>query len=466
MPRTRLRPDQDRVREELKARPRSLLIAPPGWGKTPLSLRWAFDRARFPRYEHLHLAIVPNLGGAGPRHWKRQAERWANYRDIVVAPRDRQARHLLWREIRTFLNCPDWESLVIATYEQVRSDIELVRAIPWNLLIVDEAHRIKDRRAQQSKAVASLARVADSVLLMTGTPIINRLDELWHLLHVLDPGRFRSYWRWVDQWCAMSVRSFGSRTVRQVIGPRPPVDQTLARLSSEISDLVLQEQEVRGQGLEQIILPIELSGPERRIYDQLRRHMWLSAQETGGEDLAVWSPGALVTRLRQLVSDWTSLIETEASASKIKAALDLVVKGDLSDEPVLILTAFRSSAETLHRQIPGSVLYHGGTSHEGRASALEAFTSGKARALVGTIAALGEGIDGLQHRAHHIVFLDRDWSPARMDQALGRLVREGQEHQVTAWHIVARDTIDETVAQALVEKRDLAQALRQALQSD
>ena len=163
-----------------------------------------------------------------------------------------------------------------------------------------------------------------------------------------------------------------------------------------------------------------------------------------------------LTRLRQLASDWGGLWEENTPGTKVKAAVELV--DDLAPEQVVVLTAYKETARRI-AELVGAPAYTGDTSAEERESMLRRFRAGEETVLVGTLATVGEGVDGLQV-ARHVVLVDRDWTPARNEQAIARIRRSGQQaDQVVAYHIFARDTVDETVARMLVEKQGVIDAL-------
>jgi SNF2 family DNA or RNA helicase len=135
---------------------------------------------------------------------------------------------------------------------------------------------------------------------------------------------------------------------------------------------------------------------------------------------------------------------------------------------VLILCAFRKTVDAITDALnAGSPLneplrarrVHGHMPLYDRQLSIDAWRGSDGRqVLVGTIATLGEGIDGLQV-ARNLIMVDRDWTPARNEQAIGRLLRSGQKNAVNVIHIVADDTVDEKVANALAAKEDVIKAV-------
>ena len=105
-----------------------------------------------------------------------------------------------------------------------------------------------------------------------------------------------------------------------------------------------------------------------------------------------------------------------------------------------------------------AVTYTGDISQKHRDILRQEFIDGDLNVLVGTLATMGEGIDGLQV-ARHLVMVDRDWTPARNDQAIGRLLRRGQDRPVVVHHVYAEGTIDEDVAQSCARKTETIESV-------
>jgi SNF2 family DNA or RNA helicase len=131
--------------------------------------------------------------------------------------------------------------------------------------------------------------------------------------------------------------------------------------------------------------------------------------------------------------------------------------GDLEPEQVVCLTWSRAAAERVAAECGGAFI-HGGVAQADRHGLLDLFKRGHLRVLVGTLATLGEGVDGLQV-ARHMIRLDRDWTPARNDQAVARLRRSGQKRAVVVHDIVAHDTIDAVVERALRVKQNVIESV-------
>jgi SWI/SNF-related matrix-associated actin-dependent regulator of chromatin subfamily A-like protein 1 len=441
-----LRPYQETAVDFLLAHPRAILGDPPGIGKTPIVLR-ALERAGAART----LLVVPN---GVVHHWTTLAGTWFPDLDVTdgrgTATQRRDAR-------RAVAHGPAPATLVI-NYESFRRDVDALAEMRWDFLVGDEGHRWKNRAAQVTKAAVRLSRRTAGCWVVTGTPIVNRPDEVWSLLHLLDFRRWPSYWRWVDEYCFTDRPQWrtASQYARVIVGLRPG---TVEKIRAELADVLLQ------RPLEALLpdlppvttttIEVDLDAEERRAYDELRRRHWTRLED--GTVVQSVNEVSRITRFRQIVSDMEALgCARDKPGSKIAAALELIA--DLEPEQVVILTWSRAAAERLAAET-GGLYIHGGVAGDERHGRLEAFRAGKARTLAGTLATLGEGIDGMQV-AQHVVLLDRPWRPSDEDQAIGRLRRSGQGKPVFAWMLCARGTVDVWINKLLSQKRSVIDAIR------
>lgn len=427
---------------------RAIFAYAPGTGKTATTVRWLEDYNRI-------LVVAPN--GPVLTHWATEADEWAG---LLLAhgtgsPKKRA-------RVRDSLSLGNG---LIVNYETMRGDIDELIKIPWDAVVFDESHRLKNRKSLTYKAAKKLAGGVDRVMLVTGTPILNAAEELWASLSILEPKVYRSFWRWAEMHFHIVYNRRGRFMVREICkaswcgkckgrGLLPGHAKMLRHeLGVRLIQKPLEELLPDMPPVTETYLTVQLSPAERRSYDSMLKDAWMIL---GDELVVAINDVSKQTRLRQLASDWSAFGETTLGA-KGKAAVDLVVE-DMESEQVVIFAAFRETVTTLCREIPKSVEYHGGLTRLERDQAIQRFITGEARVLVGTIGTMSEGIDGLQV-ARNVIFLDRDWTPARNEQAIARLQRSGQLSSVNVTHIVAENTVDDAVATALRRKRSVIEAV-------
>jgi SNF2 family DNA or RNA helicase len=342
--------------------------------------------------------------------------------------------------------------VLVLNHELLRRDIDDLLNIKWQALVVDEAHRLKGRNTGVALAAGKIAWRAQGVALLTGTPVLNDAYEVWPLLHIVRPKQYRSFWKWVNEHFHVELTTFHGklpRAIRVITNMKPGHDELIKAELAEV--MIARPNLLPHVPVRAHIVPVELNENERRAYENIDAHGWA---HIGGELVEASTPLTKMTRLRQLASEWSTFSEDVEAGTKVTAALEL-----LNEQPdrVVILTAYKATARALYAQLyPGNTgMFTGDESKKQRAQALREFGEGRTNCIIGTIAAMGEGVDGLQV-ASKMIRLERDWTPARNTQAIGRILRDGQlAEAVDVWDIVAADTVDQEVAEMLARKADI-----------
>lgn len=421
----------------------------PGTGKTATSLRWL--DAMTTGGPGLIVAPKPVLW-----HWIDQAETWAPDRRLLPGWGTPKARRSAREDVRQspFGHPPAHPSpVLVVNYETLRNDIEELHSIRWSTVIFDEAHRLKNRRSLVHSAAMKVGRRAQCLAMVTGTPILNNAQEAWSLLHIISPDDYRSFWKWAAERFQVEQRHFYSHMGRPVTMVGDPLPGALDRIREEVGATLIQRplEELLPDlpDVTEIALKVDLTPAERAAYRSMVKRCWV---EVEGTVIQAVNEVAKISRLRQLSSDWS--VFGGGGGSKVAAVKELIL--DLSPEQVVVLVAYKATAARLAADLAAAdvdvALYTGDHDEAHRTLVRQRFRSGGFRVIVGTHATLGEGVDGLQV-ARHIVLLDRDWTPARNDQAIARIRRSGQKADaVCVYTVTARGTIDETVERALRSK--------------
>ncbi|MDA8193303.1 MAG: SNF2-related protein [Thermaerobacter sp.] len=332
--------------------------------------------------------------------------------------------------------------------------LEQLQVVPWDLLIVDEAHRLKNPRTLNYRLVAGIT--AKHLLLLTATPLENRLTELYALVNLVKPGLFGSYLRFYGQF---------------MLNPRTP--KNAAALRQLLSRVMVRRQR-REVGREfpprQVSLwPIRLGVQERQLYDTLtfalRREY---RQRLGGRETIL----PLITLQRELCSSPQALLPTLRAATwlgplqerllglatSVSRTAKVEAVGELLERmagKVLIFTEYRATQAALIAELAAQGIpvrgFHGGLS-AGQRDAAVAWFRGPGRVLVSTEAG-GQGIN-LQF-CHQLINFDLPWNPMRIEQRIGRVHRLGQTRPVAIYNLFSVATIEENILELLHEKIDL-----------
>jgi SNF2 family DNA or RNA helicase len=326
---------------------------------------------------------------------------------------------------------------------------EKILSRPWDLVIVDEAHRVRNSETLGWKLVNRIQR--RYLLLLTATPVQNDLRELYNLITLLRPGQLGGY------------RSFRSQFVDPK-DPRQPLNPT--RLRGLLSECMVRNRRslvtVKFPPRHAFTHTVQLSSSERELYERvaaLSRGQHLHGKEALVRLLllqeACSSPDAVGATLRQLASREPALHDLAARAELVddcaKAEAVVRIARDVGDR-VLVFTEFRETQERLKRRLEEAgleaALFHGGLSRGERAESVRRFFR-EVRVLIST----ESGAEGhnLQF-CNVLVNFDLPWNPMRLEQRIGRLHRLGQERDVYVFNLAAAETVEADLLELLTSK--------------
>ena len=328
---------------------------------------------------------------------------------------------------------------------------ETMLAVSWDVVIVDEAHRLKNPASASARFARGLR--ARSLLLLTATPVENRLEDLFQLTSLVAPGVLGP------------TREFRARH-----GPRG-ADQVrnIADLRARLRDVMIRHRRSEVS----LLLPrrlaetvrVQPAPDEADLYDRVSERVRVAGRHArpaerlslrSAQRLAGSSPAALAPALDRLGwHDLASSAKAVAKPAKGAVLLDVVARHLARNEKVTVFTAFRHTMEMVSDLLSAAEIdatrYHGGLGRQQKEAAIEAFR-GPAAVLVTTEAA-GEGRN-LQF-CHVMVNFDLPWNPMQIEQRLGRIHRIGQEHDVMLVNLVSLGTIEERILSVLETKLNL-----------
>ncbi len=379
-------------------------------------------------------------------NWKAEAARFAPALQIVIAHPSEMRREEL-SELGDHLGPVD---LVITTYSMVFRE-EWFQQYPWDLALLDEAQAIKNPASRQTKAVKKLqarARVA-----LTGTPVENRLGDLWSLFDFLNPGLLGSskvFKEFVKGLQGRADNQFAP--LRKLVGP-----YILRRLKTDpkvVSDLP-DKIEIKSY--------CSLTKAQVTLYQKTLEKMKQSLEASDGmarRGIVVQS----LMRLKQVCNhpaQISGMGEYEPSKSgKFQRLQEICSEIAERQERVLVFTQFREIIDGLSEYLTeifgrtGLVL-HGGTSVKKRGQLVEQFQQADGPPFF--ILSLKAGGTGLNlTRASHVIHFDRWWNPAVENQATDRAFRIGQKKNVVVHKFVTQGTLEERIDEMIAQKQKLA----------
>lgn len=331
-----------------------------------------------------------------------------------------------------------------------------LNAVDWDVVVADEAHRMKEPGAKQTRAVWALMHATPRSIALTGTPVANSPRDLWSIMHGLAPDEYPGYTQFVDRYGMMSWNAFGGL---EVIGLNPTTRDELfkffdPRFLRRSKELVLPNLPPKTYVRRYCTLPTK----QKKAYKEIEKKM-LTELESG--DIAyVTSPLAKLTRLRQLAASYVDITQDEGKwlltepSGKLDE-LDAVLE-EAGDEPVVVFAEHAqliklAAARLEKRGVPFGMII-GEVSTDDRQKAIDAFQDGKLRVMLCTLGAGGEGIT--LTKSSTCVFLQRAYSMVKDTQAEDRLHRVGQTSNVEIIDIVSEDTVEDRIFEVLADKAD------------
>jgi SNF2 family DNA or RNA helicase len=347
-------------------------------------------------------------------------------------------------------------SVAVTSYGLVRRDVDLLAAVVWDTVVLDEAQQVKNHASKAARAVRRLparARVA-----LTGTPVENRLAELWAIVDFADPGLLGSFPRFRERY-AVPVERWGDTDtagrLRRIVAPF-----LLRRTKAEVATDLPAKQEAT--------VVCNLTREQATLYQAAVDRVF----DSGLADEGIDRSGqilALLTALKQICNHPAQYLRERGPlpgrSGKLARTAEMLSEVAAAGDRALVFTQYRAMGDLLARHLAERLdvaaipFLHGGVSAAGRDAMVAAFQSGDepSPVLLVSIRAGGTGLN--LTAATHVVHYDRWWNPAVEDQATDRAYRIGQTRSVSVHKLVTAGTVEERVAALLERKRALADAV-------
>ena len=331
--------------------------------------------------------------------------------------------------------------LVVASYGLLASRTAQFARVAWNGAILDEAQAIKNADTQRAEAAKELR--AAWRFAATGTPVENRLSDLWSLFDFLDPGLLGT------------LDSFRARFLDRDGRPLPAL-RTLVR------PLVLRR--LKGEVLRdlppktEIALAVEPGETERAAYEALREESVARLHEGGGERMQML---AALTKLRRFCCSPSLAVPGAGTGAKLEALEELLADLRANGHRALVFSQFTDVLALVKPILEhngwGFEYLDGSTPQKERTRRVDAFQHGSAPFFLVSLKAGGTGLN--LTAASYVVLLDPWWNPAVEDQAADRAHRIGQRSAVTVYRLYVRGTVEEKVLALHERKRSLSGAV-------
>ncbi len=412
--------------------------------------------AQLVREKELGFSGQPNLLIAPTSvlgNWRKEVERFAPHLSTHIhhggaRATDREAFATACRDCDLF----------ITSYALVRRDTELFGNVKWRRVVLDEAQNIKNPLAAQTKAILKIKSAHR--LALTGTPVENRLLDLWSVFNFLNPGylgkqaQFRKNYELPIQ---RENNVIKSTLLRKLVEPfilrRVKTDPAIIQ---DLPDKVDNRQYCN------------LSTEQASLYEAVVRDVTLQLAEASG----IQRQGLMLStlmKLKQICNHPAQFLQdggpfTAERSNKLERLTEMLDDVLAEGESALVFTQFTEIGEALERHVK-SVLQcqtyylHGGTTRNRREQMITRFQDPESAPSVFILSLKAGGVGITLTRANHVFHFDRWWNPAVEDQATDRAFRIGQTRNVFVHKFITLGTLEERIDAMIEEKRKVAGAI-------
>lgn len=386
-------------------------------------------------------------------NWHHEMQKFAPHLKVAVhhggdRPKDSAAFKAICRD----------HDVVITSFNLARQDAKLLTAVTWHRIVLDEAQNIKNPKTAQTKAILKLQ--ANHRLALTGTPVENRLLDLWSIFNFLNPGylgnqnQFRKQFELPIQKENNSVRS---TTLKKLVEPlilrRVKTDREIIK---DLPDKVEQK------------LFCNLTKEQASLYEAVLKDVAAQLENVEG----IQRKGlilATLTKLKQICNHPRQFLQDESEftaerSHKLSRLLGMLEEVMEEGESALVFSQFREIGDALYTHLRHSCHYntyyiHGGTPRKKREQMIADFQDPETEPSIFMLSLKAAGVGITLTKANHVFHFDRWWNPAVEDQATDRAFRIGQQKNVFVHKFVTMGTLEERIDTMIEDKKKLAGAI-------
>lgn len=330
-------------------------------------------------------------------------------------------------------------NLMVIGYPVVTGWEEVLKNYPFKAVICDEFHFVKSKKSKRGRATQAVADGREYVFGLTGTPSVNRPDELIHQIRILQRlDEFGGDVAFAKRYCGAKKVQDGAGRGRWVLGSPQRLEELHRRLVSSFMMRRLKRDVLKDL-------------PEKFTCQHVIDATDLSSYRKIEEELEQAAKGDWRDRnVRADVIAHISTLKKELGIQKVGPAIEWIKEmSGASDEKSIIFFTHREVGEILSQEL-GAPLIYGGTKKADRDRIKNEFQAGKHKHLVLSIRVGAVGLT--LTAATNVIFAELDWVPADLEQASDRAHRIGQTKRVTVWLLVAADTIESIIVRTLLGK--------------
>jgi ERCC4-related helicase/predicted nucleic acid-binding Zn finger protein len=380
--------------------------------------------------------------------WKKEIEKFTRHKAVIVEG-TRPKRHDIYRESKTYF--------LVANYEAVLRDITIIKKFPPDMVILDEAQRIKNYDTQTSHAVKSIPRKHS--LVITGTPIENKLIDLYSIMNFIDPHYLAPLWEFSMNHCLFDKSKknkingyYNLQALKKRLG-----DKIIRREKMEVLEQLPEVQEMT--------VPIQLSQEQQEIHSGYARSLMPLLNKKYKTIYDMQRIFQLLTAMR-MVCNSTYLIDKETHISPKLDELKEILLEKLNikkgNRKVIIFSEWITMLKLIEKILQsngiGYVMLTGSIPVKDRGRLIDEFTNNPDCLVFLSTEAGGSGLN-LQ-AADTVINFELPWNPAKKNQRIGRIHRIGQKSSsLTVINLMAVDSIEERIAGGIQLKESLFDAV-------
>lgn len=392
-------------------------------------------------------------------NWRREAVKWLPFSDVAVMVLDGKPAP------SGFFARPPGRLLLIVNYDILGSWLPVLDRLDVQTVIYDECHFVKNRKAQRSRHAVTLAKGKPRVLALSGTPIVNRPNELVNVLDLLGQlPAFGGAWQFLRRYTNATQTKWGwdfsgashlpelqdrlrstcmiRRLKEQVLTELPPKRRQVIELPANgASGAVLAESSAWTRTQDQ--------------FDALRTAVELAKT---ADDQAAYDQAVQALRDGTMAA-FTALsdLRHRTALAKVPYVIEHLLELIEADTKVVCFAHHKDVIAAIHAAVPESVTLTGAMALPDRQAAVDRFQSDPTcRLFIGSITAAGVGIT--LTASAHVVFAELDWVPGNVSQCEDRTHRIGQTNSVLVQHLVLEGSLDATMAKRLIDKQTVIDA--------
>jgi SNF2 family DNA or RNA helicase len=386
-------------------------------------------------------------------NWQKEIAKFApHFRSIVHHGSDRS------KDGWEFEEAIAEQDVVITSYTLIRKDAKLFESIDWQRIVLDEAQNIKNPKAAQTKAILKLKAVHR--LALTGTPVENRLLDLWSIFNFLNPGylgkqtQFRKAFEIPIQKDSDRIKAL---TLKKLVEPfilrRVKTDKSIIK---DLPDKVEQK------------VYCNLTPEQASLYEAVVQDVARQIEEKEGIERKGLILSTLV-KLKQICNHPRQFLQDESEftpnrSHKLSRLQEMIEEVQAEQESLLLFTQFREIGDALQQYFRHNYHYptyyiHGGTSRKNRDKMISEFQEPDTPPAVFILSLKAGGVGITLTKANHVFHFDRWWNPAVEDQASDRAFRIGQKKNVFVHKFVTLGSLEEKIDLMIEDKKRLSESV-------